>query len=197
MQMRFTLWRVLRLVLAVVGLSALVAGCSTAGLPMFKPASSRAVASVTPAPRPAERRVAVTVTDEIFVPMAFAEARKPAPAGKADINALISKYAAVYDVPSSLIHRVVRRESGYNPKARNGPYYGLMQIRHDTARSMGYSGSAAGLLDAETNLKYAVKYLRGAYVVGGYNSDKAVRNYARGYYYDAKRAGLLATVGLR
>jgi soluble lytic murein transglycosylase-like protein len=53
------------------------------------------------------------------------------------------------------------------------------------------------LLDAETNLKYAVKYLRGAYIVAGYNSDGAVRNYSRGYYYDAKRAGLLKEVGLR
>ena len=39
-----------------------------------------------------------------------------------------------------------------------------MQISHATARSMGYSGSPAGLLDADTNLKYAVKYLRGAYL---------------------------------
>jgi soluble lytic murein transglycosylase-like protein len=100
-------------------------------------------------------------------------------------------------VPESLIRRVVQRESGFNPKARNGPYWGLMQIRHDTAKSMGYSGSAAGLLDAETNLKYAVKYLRGAYVVAGYNSDGAMRNYARGYYYDAKKLGLLKEVGFR
>ena len=89
------------------------------------------------------------------------------------------------------MRRVIVRESGYNPSARNGPYLGLMQIRHDTARSMGYSGSAAGLLDAETNLKYAVKYLAGAYIVGGRNQDQAVRNYSRGYYYDAKRKGML------
>ena len=91
----------------------------------------------------------------------------------------------------------MQRESGFNPGARNGPYYGLMQIRHDTARSMGYGGSASGLLDAETNLKYAVKYLRGAYITAGYNSDGAMRNYARGYYYDAKRQGLIAEIGLR
>jgi soluble lytic murein transglycosylase-like protein len=52
-------------------------------------------------------------------------------------------------------------------------------------------------LDADTNLKYAVKYLSGAYVVGGGNADQAVRNYSRGYYYDAKRKGLLEEVGLR
>ena len=89
------------------------------------------------------------------------------------------------------------RESGYNPRAKNGPYWGLMQIRYDTAQSMGYSGPASGLLDADTNLRYAVKYLSGAYVVGDSNADQAVRNYASGYYYSAKAKGLLDEVGLR
>ena len=61
---------------------------------------------------------------------------------------------------------------------------------------MGYKGTAQGLLDAETNLKYAVKYLRGAYMVADGNHDLAVRFYARGYYYDAKRKGMLDETGL-
>jgi soluble lytic murein transglycosylase-like protein len=89
------------------------------------------------------------------------------------------------------------RESGYNAGARNGPYYGLMQISHATASGMGYRGSPSGLLDAETNLRYAVRYLAGAYVTAKGNSDQAVRFYASGYYYDAKRAGLLDQSGLR
>ena len=79
-----------------------------------------------------------------------------------ELRVLINKYAALYDVPAPLVHRVVIRESTHNPAARNGPYYGLMQILPATARGMGYSGPASGLLDAETNLKYGVKYLRGA-----------------------------------
>src|SRR5690606_5691332 len=97
----------------------------------------------------------------------------------------------------ALVHRVIQRESGYNEKARNGPYYGLMQISYAAAQSMGYRGPASGLLEADTNLRYAVKYLSGAYVVGGNDADRAVRNYASGYYYDAKRQGLLEQVGLR
>jgi soluble lytic murein transglycosylase-like protein len=100
-------------------------------------------------------------------------------------------------VPEALIHRVIVRESGYNPAARNGPYYGLMQIRYDTAMSMGYKGPASGLLDADTNLRYGVKYLAGAYKVAGGSHDGAVSGYSRGYYYDAKRLGLLEEVGLR
>jgi soluble lytic murein transglycosylase-like protein len=166
-----------------------LAACSVAGLPAFAPMKAKArpvqVAAVAVAAPAAEA--------EPYEPLAFAQT----PGRVASLDGLISKYSAHYNVPESLVRRVIQRESGYNPGARNGPYLGLMQIRHDTARSMGYSGSPSGLLDAETNLKYAVKYLAGAYVVGGRNQDQAMRNYSRGYYYDAKRQGLLEEVGLR
>ncbi|KAB2732238.1 lytic transglycosylase domain-containing protein [Brucella intermedia] len=113
-----------------------------------------------------------------------------------DLDTLITKYSVAYDVPERLVRRVVHRESRFNPGARNGPYWGLMQITHPTARGMGYTGSAKGLLDAETNLKYAVRYLSGAYKVAGGDESQAVRYYARGYYYDAKRKGLLQETGL-
>ncbi len=119
------------------------------------------------------------------------------PGGSAEVNRLIAKYARTYDVPEDLVHRVVRRESGYNPAARNGPYYGLMQILPETARTMGYRGAPRGLLDADTNLRYAVKYLRGAWIVADGNRDRAVMWYSKGYYYEAKRRGLLRKTGLR
>ncbi|WJS83501.1 lytic transglycosylase domain-containing protein [Paracoccus sp. TOH] len=114
-----------------------------------------------------------------------------------ELRRLINKYAAEYDVPTDLVHRVIIRESRHRPGARNGPYYGLMQILPATARGMGYQGSAQGLLDAETNLKYGVKYLRGAYMVADGNKDAAVKWYARGYYYEAKKKGLLKATGMR
>lgn len=124
--------------------------------------------------------------------------REPAaPQGPAEVNRLINHYARVYDVPEDLVHRVVRRESGYNPAARNGPYYGLMQIMPQTAATMGYRGAPEGLLDADTNLKYAVRYLRGAWLVSRGDRDDAVMWYSRGYYYEAKRMGLLEETGLR
>ena len=113
------------------------------------------------------------------------------------MNALIGRYAAMYEVPESLIRRIIVRESGYNAKARHGPYWGLMQIRYDTAQSMGYDGPAKGLLDADTNLRYGVKYLAGAYRVAQGNPERAVRFYAGGYYYDARRMGLLEEVGFK
>ena len=110
---------------------------------------------------------------------------------RATIDTLVSQHAKAYGVPEALIHRVIRRESGYNPRATNRIYYGLMQISHATARGMGYRGSASGLLDANTNLTYAVAYLANAYRVAGGNHDRAVALYAGGYYYVAKRKGLL------
>lgn len=110
---------------------------------------------------------------------------------------MINHYADLYGVPRSLVHRVVQRESMYRPEARNGPYYGLMQILPQTARSMGYRGPDSGLLDARTNLTYAVKYLRGAWLVSDGDEATAVQWYARGYYYEAKRRGMLRETGLR
>ncbi|SDI85892.1 lytic transglycosylase domain-containing protein [Lutimaribacter saemankumensis] len=113
------------------------------------------------------------------------------------LRALIVKYANFYDVPVELVQRVIVRESRHRPQARNGPYYGLMQILPQTARTMGFRGAPEDLLDAETNLKYAVKYLRGAWLVSDGDQDRAVMWYARGYYYEAKRRGMLRETGLR
>ena len=114
-----------------------------------------------------------------------------------EMRALIRRYAKIHDIPESLLHRVIQRESGYNPGARNGPYYGLMQILPQTARTMGYQGAPEGLLDAETNLIYAGKYLRGAWLVSNGDESDAVMWYAKGYYFEAKRKGLLEETGLR
>jgi len=114
-----------------------------------------------------------------------------------NLNQLITKYAALYDVPEHLVHHVVRRESNYNPTAVHKGNWGLMQIRYNTAKGMGYDGSPTGLLDAETNLRYAVKYLRGAWLVADKDAKKADWLYRTGYYFQAKKKGLLEETGLR
>src|ERR1051325_5017027 len=106
-----------------------------------------------------------------------------------NLEMLISRHAAANGVPEELVRRVIKRESRGNPRAVNAGNYGLMQIRLGTARAMGYTGSAAGLLDADTNMTYAVKYLAGAYRVSGGNQNRAVGYYAAGYYYAAKSKG--------
>ncbi|XUY25909.1 transglycosylase SLT domain-containing protein [Agrobacterium sp. rho-8.1] len=136
---------------------------------------------------PQNAALAAISTREVITPSLDA----PSMVGRQKLSGLITKYATMYNVPEDLVHRVVMRESRYNPNAVNGGHFGLMQIKHATARSMGFDGPASGLFDAETNLKYAVKYLSGAWLVADNDRDNAVRLYARGYYYDAKRKGML------
>src|SRR5665647_3766786 len=108
-----------------------------------------------------------------------------------NLKSLIARQAAANNVPEELVRRVIKRESGGNPRVISKGNYGVMQIRLGTARSMGYRGSAAGLLDADTNMTYAVKYLAGAYHAADGNANRAVHYYAAGYYYAAKSKGLL------
>ena len=107
-----------------------------------------------------------------------------------NLDALIARHAAANNVPEDLVRRVIKRESGGNPRVVSAGNYGLMQIKLATARSMGYAGNAAGLLDADTNMSYAVKYLAGAYRVANGNTNRAVHYYAAGYYYAAKSKGM-------
>lgn len=113
------------------------------------------------------------------------------------LRAKINKWADHYELPRMLVHRLAIRESTHNPKARNGPYWGLFQILPATARGMGFEGPKEDLLKAEVNLEYALKYLKGAYIVADGDWDDSIKWYARGYYYEAKRKGLLEETGLR
>jgi soluble lytic murein transglycosylase-like protein len=105
----------------------------------------------------------------------------PAPRSRLSLDEMIEQHAAANGVPVSLVRRVIMRESRYNPRAVSAGNYGLMQIRLGTARAMGYSGSAEGLLDPETNMTYAVRYLAGAYRAAGGDESRAVALYASGY----------------
>jgi Transglycosylase SLT domain len=100
---------------------------------------------------------------------------------RSELDGMVEQEASANGVPASLVHRVIMRESGYNPRAASRGNYGLMQIRLGTARAMGYGGSVAGLLDPQTNMTYAVRYLAGAYRAAGGNESRAVALYARGY----------------
>ena len=61
----------------------------------------------------------------------------------------------------------------------------------------GFRGEPRELLDAETNLLWAVEYLRGAWLVADGDEAGAVGWYARGYYYAARNRCMLVETGLR
>ena len=114
-----------------------------------------------------------------------------AQAQHAEYDALVATHARANGVPEALVHRVIVRESRYQPGlVGRGGTIGLMQIKLATARGLGYTGDAAGLRDPNTNLTYAVKYLAGAYRAAKGDYDRAVHYFAAGYYYVAKRQRL-------
>ena len=107
---------------------------------------------------------------------------------RAQYESLVAVHAKANNVPEVLVHRVIVRESKYHPDlVGRGGTIGLMQIKLATARGVGYTGDAAGLRDPETNLTYGIKYLAGAWRAANGDHARAVRYFAGGYYYAAKR----------
>ncbi|WP_342739191.1 lytic transglycosylase domain-containing protein [Bradyrhizobium sp. B117] len=126
-------------------------------------------------------RIAALLAAGFMVPQA-------AFAGEADYAEMVAMHARANGIPEALVHRVIMRESRYQPGlVGRGGTIGLMQIKLATARGLGYTGDAAGLRDPNTNLTYAVKYLAGAYHAANGDHARAVRYFAGGYYYVAKR----------
>lgn len=95
---------------------------------------------------------------------------------------LILRHAQANGIPFELADAVVRIESRYNPHARNGGAVGLMQIKTQTARGLGYSGGAAGLTNPDTNLRYGMMYLAQAYRMSKGNTCATVMRYQSGHY---------------
>ncbi|WP_187972075.1 lytic transglycosylase domain-containing protein [Aquibium microcysteis] len=111
------------------------------------------------------------------------------PAGEVDLKAvkgglpaIVTRYAKAYGVPVALAHAVVTVESNFRPHVTGSAgEIGLMQIKPATARMMGYSGSAKGLYDPETNVKYGMKYLAKAHELGGGDTCGTILRYNAGH----------------
>lgn len=100
---------------------------------------------------------------------------------------MIARQAEIHGVPESFVHRIVKRESRYQPGLVHRRCFGLMQIKYATAREMGYKGDPKGLLDPKINLTYAVPYLANAYRLADGDEDRAVTLFSSGYYFTARQ----------
>jgi soluble lytic murein transglycosylase-like protein len=105
----------------------------------------------------------------------------PAPKGRDAIRAMIARHASAHGLPIPLADAVVRVESTYNPRASNGVNLGLTQISFATARALGYAGSRDGLFDPETNLRYGLRYLAGAYRLAKGDTCGTILRYQAGH----------------
>jgi soluble lytic murein transglycosylase-like protein len=104
------------------------------------------------------------------------------PPGVFSYSAIVARYASDSGVPAALAHAVIRVESSCRPKSRGSAgEIGLMQIKVGTARMLGYSGSASGLFDPETNIKYGIRYLAMAYRLAGRDTCGTILRYNAGH----------------
>ncbi|MEI9401562.1 lytic transglycosylase domain-containing protein [Mesorhizobium argentiipisi] len=102
--------------------------------------------------------------------------------GDRQYSAIVARYAASYGVPVSLATAVIKIESNYRPNmVGSAGEIGLMQIKPATARMMGYTGSAKGLFDPDTNIKYGMKYLAMAQGLGGGTTCGTILKYNAGH----------------
>ncbi len=100
----------------------------------------------------------------------------------ATLRGRIAAHAKAAGLPAELAEEVIRHESRFNPKARGRHgEIGLMQIKPQTARALGYTGTAAGLYDVETNLKWGMAYLAGAYKLAGGDTCGTILRYNAGH----------------
>ena len=110
-----------------------------------------------------------------------AEART-APVKGGGMQDAVTRHARASGVPVKLAHAVVRVESNYRASARGAAgEIGLMQVKLSTARLMGYRGSARGLYDPDTNLKYGMMYLAKAHQLGGGSVCGTILKYNAGH----------------
>jgi soluble lytic murein transglycosylase-like protein len=109
----------------------------------------------------------------LTAPIAIAASGSP-------LRAQVERHAAAHGVPGNVAHAVVTIESRYRPHVVHAGNYGLMQIRYGTARSMGYKGSPSGLLNADTNLQFGMKYLARAWKASGGDLCRTIAQYQTG-----------------
>ena len=114
-----------------------------------------------------------------------------APSSRDSIVAIVDKEARANGIPIALARAVVRIESNWNAglTGRAGEV-GLMQIKHPTARGIGYGGTRAALYNPATNIKWGMRYLAGAYKLAGGDTCGTVMRYQGGH--GAKRMSSMA-----
>jgi len=85
-------------------------------------------------------------------------------------------------VPVALAHAVIRVESNYQPNMTGSAgEVGMMQIKFETARGLGYTGTREALYDPETNIRWGMKYLAGAQKLGDGSTCATILRYNAGH----------------
>jgi soluble lytic murein transglycosylase-like protein len=119
----------------------------------------------------------------------------------AALVAIVTAAAWSAGISSDVAMAVVRRESGWRPRAigDRGTSFGLFQIKCQTARGLGFSGNCRELLDASTNAHWGAKHLAEAKARGGSTCAQITRHNAGllSNYCSAYGRAIMRTAGVR
>ncbi|WP_062231414.1 lytic transglycosylase domain-containing protein [Fictibacillus sp. FJAT-27399] len=89
------------------------------------------------------------------------------PSGAKDIDSILERISAKYDVNPSLIRSVIQHESGFNPLSKSpAGAMGLMQLMPETAKALGVQNP----YNPEDNIEGGVKYIK--QMLDHYNGDE-------------------------
>ncbi len=105
-------------------------------------------------------------TTSPFAATASAGGPAPAPVAPAEIDSLVGRNAAAWQVDPSLVKAIIANESGFNANATSHVgAQGLMQLMPTTAQSVGVRDS----YDPSQNVAGGTRYLRG--LLDRFNGD--------------------------
>ncbi len=109
--------------------------------------------------------------------------------------ALIKAMAPSYGVPTWFALRIAKVESGYNSRLRGrAGEYGVYQLKCNTARGIGFSGSCSALLDPSVNVRYGLRHLALAMKSSGGNLRLAASKHNGGLGRKTQIAGYVAKI---
>lgn len=102
--------------------------------------------------------------------------------GRSSFRDLVSREARQQGIPTELVDGVAQIESGYNALAVGTVgEVGLMQIRPETARMLGFGGTTDELFRPEVNVHYAAAYLAGAWRLAKGDLCRTLMKYRAGH----------------
>jgi soluble lytic murein transglycosylase-like protein len=113
---------------------------------------------------------------------------------------IIAAAAKSVKISGAILVAICSHESGLNNTMINqdhgSPTYGICMVKYETASMLGYEGEPEGLMDPQTNAKYAAIYLKyqykryqnwckaiAAYNAGRYKESQVLPGYPRNLKY--------------
>jgi hypothetical protein len=99
-----------------------------------------------------------------------------------ELSSIVMQYAEDAGIPDLLVRAVVHVESDWDQSMTGlAGEIGLMQIKPETARDMGFVGQDEKLYDPETNIRFGVRYLAEAWRLANGDLCQTVLKYNGGH----------------